>query len=356
MKCVVVVVVLSVLWGSVARAAEPVVRSVSEVLALIAKAGPTKPDWWDDVKDDWPKTLKLNWETIKGWNPNTNLGAYVRQIRRQPKLFRPTVKLMHKVVEVNKADAKKRLTSMRSLGEAYCMLEGDYARGAYWYSKALRAAGSNARLNDLVGLADCYLRLGCKPLAEKIVSNVRVKSDRNGVFVRLYGRLGKPVKAATLAKAQLKGRYPDAALLAIGDACRYNGRDADAVRMYEKAIALPKGGRDLARNKQRAKRHLTSLKAVQNLKLTDVPDGTYTGSSKGFRAPVNVKVTVKDGRIESVKIVQHKEDWAARSLTDIPEQIVQKQNVRSIDMLTGATYTSEAILNAVCNALGTAKK
>lgn len=84
-------------------------------------------------------------------------------------------------------------------------------------------------------------------------------------------------------------------------------------------------------------------------------DGSYTGTAQGFRANIDAKVTIKNGKIENVEIVNSSDDMRfferAQSLT---ETIVEEQST-DIDVVNGATYSSKGILDAVKDALDKAK-
>ena len=56
-------------------------------------------------------------------------------------------------------------------------------------------------------------------------------------------------------------------------------------------------------------------------------------------------------RIVSVRVTKHEEKQFYSALTDTPSQIVKKQGVKGVDAVTGATMTSEAIINATAKAL-----
>lgn len=80
-------------------------------------------------------------------------------------------------------------------------------------------------------------------------------------------------------------------------------------------------------------------------------DGIYEGTGTGYSGDVKVKVTVKDHQIASVEIVSNKDDAAffnrAKALTD---KIVKAQTWE-VDSVSGATYSSRGIREAVKNAL-----
>lgn len=81
-------------------------------------------------------------------------------------------------------------------------------------------------------------------------------------------------------------------------------------------------------------------------------DGTYTGEAEGHNGPVKVEVEVKDGKISSVEVVEHEESEgiAEPAIKDIPAAIVEK-NSTDVDSVSGVTVTSDAIKEAVDNAL-----
>lgn len=86
--------------------------------------------------------------------------------------------------------------------------------------------------------------------------------------------------------------------------------------------------------------------------LKSVPDGTYTGVGQGFNGPVKVSVKVAGGKIEKVTILEHKESAgiADPALTGIPDAMVKKQSV-NVDEISGATWSSRGIIEAVQDAL-----
>ena len=86
-----------------------------------------------------------------------------------------------------------------------------------------------------------------------------------------------------------------------------------------------------------------------------IADGTYTGESMGRNGPVKVEVTTKDGRIAAVNVVSHKESVGISdpALERIPAEIVKNQTVK-VDVVSGASLTSNAVIGAVLAALKSA--
>ncbi len=81
-------------------------------------------------------------------------------------------------------------------------------------------------------------------------------------------------------------------------------------------------------------------------------DGTYTGSAKGMNGDVTVEVKIAADKIESVTVTDHKETPGISdpAIEKVPGEIVEKNSVE-VDVVAGATFTSEAIINAVAQAL-----
>lgn len=81
-------------------------------------------------------------------------------------------------------------------------------------------------------------------------------------------------------------------------------------------------------------------------------DGTYAGSAKGMNGDVTVEVKIASDKIESVIVTDHKETPGISdpAIETVPNAIVEK-NSTEVDIVAGATFTSEAIINAVEQAL-----
>ncbi|MDD4371412.1 MAG: FMN-binding protein, partial [Anaerostipes sp.] len=80
-------------------------------------------------------------------------------------------------------------------------------------------------------------------------------------------------------------------------------------------------------------------------------DGTYEGSGTGFRGNVKVVVTIKGGVISQIKVVEEKDDAAYfNKARGVIAFILKSQNTK-VDVVSGATYSSNGIIKAVENAL-----
>ncbi len=85
-------------------------------------------------------------------------------------------------------------------------------------------------------------------------------------------------------------------------------------------------------------------------------DGTFTGEAQGYRPGLKVSVTIKNNKIVSIKITEHNEEnsrFYTKPINTIPQKIIAAQNLE-VDVVSGATFTSTGIINAVRNALSQA--
>ena len=90
---------------------------------------------------------------------------------------------------------------------------------------------------------------------------------------------------------------------------------------------------------------------------TDAPeegytDGIYTGSARGYGGDITVRVNIKNGRIASVKIVSAKGETSSflSQAEAVIDRIISTQGT-DVDAVSGATYSSVGIMNAVSDAL-----
>ena len=84
----------------------------------------------------------------------------------------------------------------------------------------------------------------------------------------------------------------------------------------------------------------------------DYEDGVYTGSATGYGGTITVQVTVEDGQITEIEVLEHSgetESFYNRAIAVIDSIILYQ--TWEVDAVSGATYSSNGIKNAVKNAL-----
>ena len=83
-----------------------------------------------------------------------------------------------------------------------------------------------------------------------------------------------------------------------------------------------------------------------------VNDGNYTGIGTGYNGYVTVSASFRNGVLTNVIITDQQETKAVSdaALTKIPEYVINEQSL-NVDISTGATQTSKAVLEAIGNAI-----
>ena len=82
-------------------------------------------------------------------------------------------------------------------------------------------------------------------------------------------------------------------------------------------------------------------------------DGTYTGQGSSRRGDVWVSIQIQAGRIAQVSITRSTLQYPLRDIAGLPNQVVQRQSAQ-VDIVSRATYSSQAFRGAVAQALASA--
>jgi uncharacterized protein with FMN-binding domain len=94
---------------------------------------------------------------------------------------------------------------------------------------------------------------------------------------------------------------------------------------------------------------------------TGLKDGTYTGSTvDAFYGLVQVQMVIQNGKIKNVQFLQYPNDRRTSvrinsvAVPDLQQEALQAQSA-NVDIVTGATLTSEAFIMSLQSALANAK-
>jgi uncharacterized protein with FMN-binding domain len=79
-------------------------------------------------------------------------------------------------------------------------------------------------------------------------------------------------------------------------------------------------------------------------------DGSYSGWGTSQHGDIQVSVEIRGGRIAATSIAQCLTRYSCSWIAGLPPQVVAGQNVR-VDLVSGATQSSEAFRAAVADAL-----
>lgn len=91
----------------------------------------------------------------------------------------------------------------------------------------------------------------------------------------------------------------------------------------------------------------------QSLSQGQYIDGAYEGSAQGYRGAVTVQVKVSGGMISSITVESYRDDdeFFNRAKNTVINEIISAQST-DVQTVSGATYSSRGIMQAVANALG----
>ena len=81
----------------------------------------------------------------------------------------------------------------------------------------------------------------------------------------------------------------------------------------------------------------------------------YIGVGKGFEGDVKVKVTMDGDKIAKIDVLEQKESMPQTAMVDIPARVIAAQSVEGIDVVTGSTVSSNALIEAIKDALSQIK-
>lgn len=101
---------------------------------------------------------------------------------------------------------------------------------------------------------------------------------------------------------------------------------------------------------------IPSISQIQSKPEAKYQDGTYYGTARGFGGNVTMEITIKDSLIIDIKAVNYERETPSfwnNAIALIPNIIVKQSP--DVDVVSGATYSSNGIINAVKNALSKAE-
>lgn len=334
--------------GDAATPSRRVDRSKQEVRLIIQQEGASDPNWLEQTELNHPSSLDLSWPLkVEGpWNESKNVGQYMwGRVNPNPSRWRSGIKLIYECIRRHEGQQQLLKRDYDALGDKYFVLLQDYPRAAYWFERA------NVKVNTKAGihLAECYYRLGNKQMAMDLMSGKRLHVDA----IKLLGEMGEIDAALNVTRSYSKTSLFNEAFLNAGDALRSVGRRDEAVAFYQKVLDRNQARNEdyLNRYKGRARDSIDAIRLFDQADVTKVADGTYTDAAVGYNGDIEIRVTVARGKISTVEVTKHKEKQFYAALTDTPRQIMTTQGVREIDGTSGATITSQAIVNATARAL-----
>ena len=107
----------------------------------------------------------------------------------------------------------------------------------------------------------------------------------------------------------------------------------------------------------KASEKLTGNSTTVNATTGKYIDGTYTGTAAGFRGDTQVSVTVDNGNITDITVISYHDDseYFNYAKSAVISSILESQET-NVDAVSGATYSSNGIMDAVADALSISKE
>jgi len=94
----------------------------------------------------------------------------------------------------------------------------------------------------------------------------------------------------------------------------------------------------------------TSAMIIHEVDLSQVPDGKYSGEFTGNRWSNKVEVTVSNHTISNIEMLENQTFHMGDEIDKLLERVVAEQSL-NVDMISGGTVSSKAVLKAVEDAL-----
>ncbi|MBE3096955.1 MAG: FMN-binding protein [Planctomycetes bacterium] len=216
----------------------------------------------------------------------------------------------------------------------YLFLSGNYDWALLEYPKYLQKVAGTGATHGYLCYASCFAHFGEYAKALEVLD-------------KAMADLPKPPWRIT-STANIWNRRGDIHV-EMGDTTKAKPCYAEAMRLYPTSDQ-PGGRHLLARQAAKVQTKLDLL-VLQSLRTARLRDGVYTGKSLGYSDAQDMltTVTIKDGKIAHVQ-VRHQEKIDLGATKIIPKRIVDTQSLK-VDTVTGATITSQAIVDGVFQAL-----
>ena len=155
------------------------------------------------------------------------------------------------------------------------------------------------------------------------------------------------VSGATFSSNGLIDAVSDALSTAGGDDATSTDSAADTSETTSDATT------DSAAGGNSADDAASSTDSTTDIDPSSVADGTYTGSGTGLRGTTEVSVTVENGQITDITVLSYQDDqeFFEKASSTVIEEVLSEQSIE-VSTVSGATFSSNGILEAVADALG----
>ncbi|HEX2971772.1 MAG TPA: FMN-binding protein [Tepidisphaeraceae bacterium] len=215
----------------------------------------------------------------------------------------------------------------------YLFMSGNYAWAIREYPEYLRTVTEQGPTHAYLCYASCLAHFGEYDQALALLD--RAIKDL------------PPKPWAIASAANVHNAYGDL-YVQMGQIEKAKQHYAEAIRLYPTSDQ-PYGRHLLHRYAAKVQTKLDLL-TMQSLAAAKLRDGVYRGTSLGYGdTNMEVTVTIAGGKIADMQL-KHKEKIELGATKIIPRQIIARQSLK-VDAVTGATVTSQAIVDGAFDAL-----
>lgn len=277
------------------------------------------------IPPDWFATTAVNWDSNKPWKEAR------LEIRRLLALDDASVR---EAVKLTWLYAQKGDIGDGHELPMYLFMSGNYAWATLEYSKLLKRVAKSGATHAYRCYTSCLTHFGEYTQALQVLDDA------------MKDLPAAPWRISSMAGIQ--EQYGDV-YVRIGDLAKARQHYAEAMRLYPTSDQ-PYGRHLLPRYVAKVKAKVDLL-ARQSLSTAKLRDGSYTGKASGYAEAKDIEVTltIAAGKISDVR-VNHEEKIDLNATKIIPQRMIQKQSVQ-VDAVTGATVTSQAIVEGAFQAL-----
>ncbi|HOW65645.1 MAG TPA: FMN-binding protein [Candidatus Paceibacterota bacterium] len=277
------------------------------------------------VPPDWIATTPLAWDTNKAWK-DARL-----EVRRLLALDEASVRQGIKLTWIY---AQKGDIGDGHELPMYLFMSGNYAWAAREYPKYLEKTVGQGATHAYLCYASCLVHFGELPKAIEVLN--KATTDLPAAPWRIINL------------ANIHDFYGDL-YIKTGNLVKAREHYAEAVRLYPTSDQ-PYGKHLLRRYASKVQNKLDML-ALRSLSTVRLRDGSYVGQALGYsdKKDIEVTVTIREEKISAVG-VSHEEKIDLNATKIVPQRIVEKQSLQ-VDAVTGATVTSQAIMDGAFQAL-----
>ena len=142
-----------------------------------------------------------------------------------------------------------------------------------------------------------------------------------------------------------------AAVSSASDAADASAAESGTAASSESAAAASAGAASASSDTASASSDSGSLVTFSGAQLKD---GTYEGSAEGYKSTITVSVTVSGGKVTDISVVSEGDTDQFFSRAEAVLDDILGQQSLEVDTVTGATFSSAGLINAVSDALQSA--